>query len=44
MWSIRDLQGPVKEAAKAIVDLGVEVGPAILSTAGYAFFKNWLGG
>lgn len=33
----------VKKAAAKIVELGKELGPAIIKTAAYAFFKNYLG-
>ena len=35
-------KGQVKEAAKQIYKLGKDLGPAILNTAAYAFFKNFL--
>lgn len=35
-------KGQVKEAAKQIVELGKDLGPAIVKTAAYAFFQNCL--
>jgi uncharacterized protein YjbI with pentapeptide repeats len=36
-------KGQVKEAAKQIYELGKELGPVVVSTAAYAFFRNCLG-
>lgn len=36
-------KGQVKEAAKQIYGLGKDLGPVIVNTAAYAFFKNCLG-
>jgi len=41
---LRDLaKGQVKEAAKRVIELGKELGPAVANTAAYAFFKGFLG-
>jgi hypothetical protein len=36
-------KGQLKEAAKQIVELGKDLGPVIVNTAAYAFFKSFLG-
>ena len=36
-------KGQVKEAANQIIKLGKDLGPVIVNTAAYAFFKNLLG-
>ncbi|MHC4397079.1 MAG: pentapeptide repeat-containing protein [Planctomycetota bacterium] len=36
-------KGQIKEAAKQIVELGKDIGPVILNTAAYAFFKSMFG-
>ena len=33
-------KGLVKDAAKKVIELGVELGPVIVKTAAYAFFKS----
>jgi len=41
--AIKDVaKGQVKEAAKQIIELGKELGPIIVKTAAYGFFKNML--
>ncbi|UCG57560.1 MAG: hypothetical protein JSU70_22180 [Phycisphaerales bacterium] len=35
--------GQLKEAAKQILELGKDLGPVMMNTGAYAFFKNWLG-
>ena len=43
--ALKDIaKGRVKDAAKAIVDLGVELGPAVLNTSAYSFFTHWFAG
>ncbi|HUW31845.1 MAG TPA: hypothetical protein VM223_09560, partial [Planctomycetota bacterium] len=43
--ALKDIaKGQMKDAAKAIVDLGIELGPSVLNTAAYAFFKSLFGG
>ncbi len=36
-------KGQVKEAAKQIYELGKDLGPVIVNTAAYGFFKSYLG-
>jgi hypothetical protein len=36
-------KGQVKEAAKRIVELGKDLGPVIVNTGAYAFFRSYLG-
>jgi len=36
-------KGQIKEAAKQIVELGKDLGPVIVNTAAYAFFKGYIG-
>ncbi len=36
-------KGQVKEAAKQIYELGKELGPVIVNTAAYGFFKSYPG-
>jgi len=36
-------KGQVREAAKQIYELGKDLGPVIVNTAAYGFFRNWLG-
>jgi hypothetical protein len=36
-------KGQVKEAAKQIIELGKDLGPIIVKTAAYGFFKSMLG-
>jgi len=41
--ALKDIaKGQVKEAAKTIFELGKELGPVIVNTAAYAFFKSML--
>jgi hypothetical protein len=36
-------KGQIKEAAKQIYELGKDLGPVIVNTAAYGFFKSCLG-
>ena len=39
--AIKDIaKGQVKEAAKQIIELGKDLGPIIVKTAAYAFFRS----
>jgi len=41
--AIKDIaRGQVKEAAKEIIELGKDLGPIIVKTAAYGFFKSML--